>query len=93
MAATGRHNIPDGEVFSCPVKESVEGPLLSMRLRFIRASPSPIFLKFKSGRIVHAEVPARRLNAILDSDEGARYIGEFAIGFNPHILEPGGYFI
>jgi aminopeptidase len=38
---------------------------------------------------VHADGSnAERLNEILDSDAGARYIGEFAIGFNPHILEP-----
>jgi aminopeptidase len=52
---------------------------------------SDITLKFESGRIVHAEGSnTERLNAILDSDEGARFIGEFAIGFNPHILEPMG---
>lgn len=90
VACGGRHNIPDGEVFSCPVKDSVEGeitynaPTIYQGVSFDR-----IHLKFEKGRIVHADGSnAKRLNEILDSDDGARYIGEFAIGFNPHILEP-----
>jgi aminopeptidase len=48
-----------------------------------------IRLKFEKGKVIEAGGSnAERLNEILDSDEGARYIGEFAIGFNPHILEP-----
>lgn len=90
VACGGRHNIPDGEVFSCPVKDSVEGeitynaPTIYQGVSFDR-----IHLKFEKGKIVHAESSnTKRLNEILDSDPGARYIGEFAIGFNPHILEP-----
>lgn len=90
VACGGRHNIPDGEVFSCPVRDSVEGeitynaPTIYQGVSFDR-----IHLKFEKGRIVHADGSnAKRLNEILDSDEGARYIGEFAIAFNPHILEP-----
>lgn len=90
VACGGRKNIPDGEVFSCPVKESVEG--------FIRFNAPTVYrgisfdniaLKFKKGKIVEASGSNETaLNAILDSDPGARYIGEFAIGFNPLILEP-----
>jgi aminopeptidase len=90
VACGGRHNIPDGEVFSCPVRDSVEGeitynaPTIYQGVSFDR-----IHLKFEKGRIVHADGSnGKRLNEILDSDDGARYIGEFAIGFNPHILEP-----
>ena len=90
VACGGRHNIPDGEVFSCPVRDSVEGeitynaPTIYQGVSFDR-----IHLKFEKGKIVHADGSnAKRLNEILDSDDGARYIGEFAIGFNPHILEP-----
>jgi aminopeptidase len=90
VACGGRHNIPDGEVFSCPVRDSVEGeitynaPTIYQGVSFDR-----IHLKFEKGRIVHADGSnPQRLNEILDSDDGARYIGEFAIGFNPHILEP-----
>lgn len=90
IACGGRHNIPDGEVFSCPVKDSVEGeitynaPTVYQGVSFDR-----VRLKFEKGKIVEADSNnTKRLKEILDSDEGARYIGEFAIGFNPHILEP-----
>ncbi|NBB80780.1 MAG: aminopeptidase [Verrucomicrobia bacterium] len=90
VACGGRHNIPDGEVFSCPVKNSVEGEITyNAPTVYQGTSFDRIHLKFEKGRIVHAEsTNTQRLNDILDSDAGARYIGEFAIGFNPHILEP-----
>jgi aminopeptidase len=90
VACGGRHNIPDGEVFSCPVRDSVEGSItFNSPTVYQGASFDRIHLKFEKGRIVHAEGSNNeRLNAILDADVGARYIGEFAIAFNPHILEP-----
>jgi aminopeptidase len=86
----GVKNIPDGEVFSCPVKESVEGVLqYNAPTVYLGASFDHIRLAFKQGRIVEATANnPRRLNEILDSDSGARYIGEFALGFNPYILQP-----
>jgi aminopeptidase len=83
-------NIPDGEVFSCPVKDSVEGHVhYNAPTVYLGASFDNIRLAFKKGKIVEAtSTNTRRLNEILDSDSGARYIGEFAIGFNPYILEP-----
>jgi len=90
VACGGRHNIPDGEVFSCPLKTSVEGeitynaPTVYQGVSFDR-----IRLRFEEGEIVEADGSnPDRLNEILDSDEGARYIGEFALGFNPHVTEP-----
>jgi aminopeptidase len=90
IACGGLRNIPDGEVFSCPVRDSVEG--------FVQFNAPTIYqgtafdsvrLGFNQGKVVEATANhSERLNAILDSDEGARYIGEFAIGFNPHVLEP-----
>ena len=87
----GEHNIPDGEVFTAPVRESVQGfvtynaPTIYQGTAF-----DGIRLEFKNGKIVGAttsgEEKTKRLNEILDSDEGARYVGEFAIGFNPHVL-------
>ncbi len=86
----GSHNIPDGEVFTAPVKNSVEGyvtfntPTIYQGAAFDR-----IRLEFRGGRIVAATANnTKRLNQILDSDPGARFIGEFSLGFNPHILEP-----
>ena len=86
----GLRNIPDGEVFSCPVKDSVEGTLqYNAPTVYLGTSFDNIRLVFRQGRIVEATSSnTKRLNEILDSDPGARYIGEFAIGFNPYILEP-----
>jgi aminopeptidase len=86
----GLRNIPDGEVFSCPVKDSVEGHVqYNAPSIYLGASFDNIRLAFRQGRVVEATSSnTKRLNEILDSDPGARYIGEFALGFNPHILEP-----
>jgi aminopeptidase len=86
----GLRNIPDGEVFSCPVKDSVEGHVqYNAPSIYLGASFDNIRLAFRQGRIVEATSSnTKRLNEILDSDLGARYIGEFALGFNPHILQP-----
>lgn len=86
----GLRNIPDGEVFSCPVKDSVEGFIqYNAPTVYLGQSFDNIRLVFRKGRIIEATSSnSKALNAILDSDEGARYVGEFALGFNPHILEP-----
>lgn len=91
VPCVGTHNIPDGEVFSCPVRESVEGVIqYNAPTVYQGVSFDDIRLEFKKGKIVDAQSSSntQRLNEILDSDIGARYIGEFAIGFNPHIREP-----
>jgi len=90
VACGGRHNIPDGEVFSCPVRDSVEGEIVyNAPTVYQGVSFDRIHLKFEKGKIIEASGSnSTRLNEILDADEGARYIGEFAIAFNPHILEP-----
>ena len=86
----GYRNIPDGEVFSCPVKDSVEGhvtfnaPSIYQGIAF-----DGIRLEFENGKIVDATSnETKKLNKILDSDPGARYIGEFSLGFNPRVLQP-----
>jgi aminopeptidase len=86
----GDRNIPDGEVFSCPVKNSVNGviqfntPTIYSGTRF-----ENVRLEFKDGKIIKATSNnTKRLNEILDTDPGARYVGEFSIGFNPYILNP-----
>jgi aminopeptidase len=90
IACCGDRNIPDGECFSAPVKDSVEGvlsyntPTLYQGIAF-----DNMRLEFEKGKIISAEANnSDAFNKILDSDEGARYIGEFAIGFNPKIKEP-----
>ena len=86
----GARNIPDGEVFSCPIKDSVEGTIAyNAPTVYLGSSFDNIKLTFKQGRIVEATSSnTKRLNEILDTDAGARFIGEFALGFNPHIQEP-----
>jgi len=87
----GLRNIPDGEVFSCPVKDSVEGSITYNAASVYQGVEfNNVRLVFKQGRIVEATCSGdnKRLNAIFDSDAGARYVGEFALGFNPHILQP-----
>jgi aminopeptidase len=86
----GDRNIPDGEVFTAPVKNSVEGqitfnaPTIYQSIAF-----DGIRLNFRQGKIVEAKSnQTEKLNKILDSDAGARFIGEFSLGFNPHVLEP-----
>lgn len=89
----GKCNIPDGEVFTAPVRDSVEGviqfnaPTLYHGFSFNR-----ITLRFAKGKVVEAAASTReetdRLNTILDSDPGSRYFGEFALGLNPRITAP-----
>jgi aminopeptidase len=84
----GNYNIPDGEVFTAPVKDSVEGVISYNAPTIYQGIPfDGIRLTFDKGKIVKAEAGAKtkELNHILDSDAGARYIGEFALGFHPHI--------
>jgi aminopeptidase len=86
----GDRNIPDGEVFSCPVKNSVEGHVSFNAPTIYQGTAfDNIRLDFESGRIVKATANnTGKLTEILDSDDGARYVGEFSIAFNPHILHP-----
>ncbi|WP_226035322.1 aminopeptidase [Aquibacillus saliphilus] len=88
----GERNIPDGEVYTAPVKDSVSGTITYN-------TPCPyqgntfynVSLTFDNGKIVKATADdSIRLNEILDTDDGARYIGEFALGLNPKITEPMG---
>jgi aminopeptidase len=86
----GDRNIPDGEVFSCPVKHSVNGVIQFNTLTLYSGTRfEHVRLEFKEGQIVKATSNnTKRLNQILDTDAGARYVGEFSLGFNPHILNP-----
>ena len=83
----GDRNIPDGEVFTAPVRDSVNGVIHFNAGTIYNGKPyDDIRLVFKDGKIVEATgSDTKALNETLDCDEGARYIGEFAFGFNPHI--------
>ncbi len=90
IKCSGERNIPDGEVYTAPVKDSVNG-IISYN------TPSEeqgftfenITFKVENGKIVEATAnDTERINELLNTDESARYFGEFAIGVNPFILEP-----
>ena len=90
IACDGQLNIPDGEVYTAPVRDSINGvityntPSLYQGFTF-----EDVRLEFQNGRIVKAAANnTERLNQILDTDEGARYVGEFAIGVNPYVTTP-----
>ncbi|MGO9204259.1 MAG: aminopeptidase, partial [Limisphaerales bacterium] len=86
----GDRNIPDGEVFSCPVKDSINGQIqFNTPTIYSGAKFEGVCLGFKNGKVVKATANnTRRLNQILDTDPGARYVGEFSLGLNPYILNP-----
>jgi len=90
----GERNIPDGECFTAPVKNSINGTIKfgpssydGQKFKFIK-------LRFKDGRVEQTEAEnserTAMLNKMLDTDPGARYVGEFAINFNPFIKHPTG---
>lgn len=90
IKCSGHMNIPDGEIYTAPVKNSVNGkitynaPTMYNGLRF-----DNVCLEFENGKIVNATSSnTEALNQILNTDEGARFIGEFAIGVNPYVNQP-----
>lgn len=93
IPCTGEKNIPDGELYTAPVRDSINGTITYN-------TPSPyqgsvyhhVSLTFENGKIVKAtcDEDDEKLNEIFDTDEGARYVGEFSLGFNPKILYPMG---
>jgi aminopeptidase len=92
VKCSGRRNIPDGEVYTAPIKNSVNGyitynaPSIQAGFKF-----ENVRLEFKDGKIVNATAnDTKRVNEVFDTDEGARYVGEFALGVNPFITKPMG---
>lgn len=88
----GTFNIPDGEVASAPVKDSVNGYITyNTETTYNGTTFNNIRFEFENGKIIKATSnKTKELNEILDIDEGARYIGEFAFGLNPYIEKPIG---
>lgn len=86
----GHRNIPDGEVYTAPIRDSVNGVLqYNTPAEYQGFTFENIRFRFENGKIVEATSNnTERLNNILDTDEGARYIGEFSFGVNPYILKP-----
>jgi aminopeptidase len=86
----GRRNLPDGECYTAPVRDSVHGTIAFNTPSLYQGTTyDRLAFTFEGGRIVRATgTPQERLDALLDTDEGARYVGEFSLGFNPFILHP-----
>lgn len=90
IPCNGDRNIPDGEVFTAPVRDSINGRIqFNTSSRYQGVVFSDIVLEFEQGKIVGATAnDTPRLNAILDSDEGARYCGEWSLGTNNRVRHP-----
>lgn len=90
IKCAGKMNIPDGEVYTAPVKDSINGHISyntpSLQNGFTYEN---IQFDIENGKIVKATANDNdKINALLDTDEGSRYFGEFAIGVNPYVLSP-----
>jgi len=91
LKCDGLRNIPDGEVYTAPVRNSANGTITYNTPSLYEGTVfTNISLTFENGKIVKATCDGDndKLNRIFDTDEGARYVGEFAIGLNPFILHP-----
>ena len=88
IVCDGKMNIPDGEVYTAPVKNSINGHIqFNTDTVYGGTFYSNVYLEFKDGKIIKAESRANndKLQKQINVDEGARYMGEFAIGVNPYI--------
>ncbi|NLC17323.1 MAG: aminopeptidase [Clostridiales bacterium] len=92
IKCSGQRNIPDGEIYTAPIKDSVNGvieynaPSMHQGLKYEK-----VRFVIKNGKIIEATANhTEALNKVLDTDEGARYFGEFSFGLNPYITKPTG---
>lgn len=87
----GHFNIPDGEIYTAPIKDSVNG-IISYNVPSLYRDNifNNVSLLFKDGEIIEArsDTDEELLNEIFDTDEGSKYIGEFSLGFNPLVTKP-----
>ena len=90
VPCAGDRNIPDGEVFTAPVRDSVNGTIrYNTPSRYQGTVYDGIRFTFEDGKIVDAQAnETQKINALLDSDEGARFIGEWSIGCNNRVRHP-----
>ncbi len=90
IPCAGELNIPDGEVYTAPVRDSVNGTIAYNTPSVLQGfTYENITLTFKDGKIINATAnDTQRINKVFDTDEGSRYVGEFAIGVNPYITKP-----
>jgi aminopeptidase len=89
VPCAGKLNIPDGEIFTAPVRDSASGVIqFNMPTIYRGTTHENVRLVFSEGKVVEATSSnTDKLNEVLDADEGARYVGEFALGLNPFITK------
>lgn len=95
IKCAGRENLPDGEVFTAPVKESINGCIsFNTPTNYNGQRFDPLSLSYQSGRLVGItasnQQQQKAAEEILHTDNGAQYVGEFAFGLNPQIVRPVG---
>jgi aminopeptidase len=93
IAAGGRHNMPDGEFFTGPVEDSAEGEIaFHLPATYAGREVAGVRFRFEGGKVVDAsaEKGEEFLIEMLDTDEGARRLGELGIGTNYGISEGTG---
>lgn len=93
IKCSGDRNIPDGEIYTAPVKTSVNGKITYNTSSFMKGYKfENVSLEFKDGKIINATCSGdnAKLNSVFDIDEGARYVGEFSFGINPYITKAMG---
>lgn len=91
LKCCGSHNLPDGEVFTSPIRNSVSGVIrYNVPTRYMSKDFDWVKLWLKNGKVVKEACShdVKDLADILNTDSGARYYGEFAFGLNKSILEP-----
>ncbi|MGN0961165.1 MAG: aminopeptidase [Christensenellales bacterium] len=88
IKCSGQCNIPDGELYTAPVKDSINGtivfnvPAVNNGVEY-----NNIRLTFENGKIVDFDCNNKeKFREILDTDEGSRYMGEFSFGLNPYCV-------
>lgn len=89
--STGQHNLPDGEIFCSPMRDGMNGFVnFNVPTTYLGNHFNSVALEFKNGCVVRADAESKTnlLNEILDTDDGARYCGEWALGLNPFVTEP-----
>jgi aminopeptidase len=92
VSCAGEMNIPDGEVFTAPVRDSVEGTVrFNTPTIYQGSSFDGVRLVFREGRIIEADCAGgdvKKLNKVFEADAGASYVGEWSLGCNPRVLHP-----
>jgi len=90
VSCTGARNLPDGECYTAPVRESAHGQIrFNVPVNYQGTVLKDVRLYFEDGRVTKCAGDSKKeIEEILGTDEGARYLGEFAVAFNPYITVP-----